>query len=75
MGGENPEMEDPPGPVVVECLACGAERSVPGLGLGEIGECPACGYTGWALPERLTDSERRRLHSALLSTRRTRPKR
>jgi hypothetical protein len=49
----------------VECLACGARRRVAGLSHGEVGECPSCGYCGWAEPADLTNPERDSLHREL----------
>ena len=51
--------------VVVECLAYGARRRVAGLSHGEVGDCPSCGYCGWAEPDDLTNRERDRLHREL----------
>ena len=33
----------------VECLDCGTYRSVTDLSVDGLGNCPACGYIGWAL--------------------------
>jgi hypothetical protein len=45
----------------VECLRCGALRYVRAevAETGGHGECPRCGYLGWASPSSLSDSERR----------------
>lgn len=32
----------------IECLACGTVRLVEGQAGEETGECPRCGYLGWA---------------------------
>jgi hypothetical protein len=37
----------------IECLACGAVRVVLGTSSEETGECPRCGYLGWAYAEDL----------------------
>jgi transposase len=47
----------------VECLSCGERRSLDAdahthLGTGE---CPRCGYVGWALPGDLNEQSRRAL--------------
>ncbi len=42
---------------MVECLNCGKTRRV-----GDVpGECPRCGYVGWADAESLTETLRRSL--------------
>ncbi len=45
----------------VECLGCGAERSVAGDPHERVngGECPRCGYVGWAPTTALTEATRR----------------
>lgn len=45
----------------VECLRCGTVRSIGAVieESGGQGECPHCGYLGWAAPSALTESERR----------------
>ena len=45
----------------VECLRCGEVRPVERTAWrhDEPGECPRCGYVGWALPGELLDAERR----------------
>jgi hypothetical protein len=47
----------------VECLRCGASRSVSDDGRHRVdaGECPRCGYVGWALPVELSEATRRRM--------------
>ena len=50
-------------PNSVECLACGARRA---LVVSEhthlaTGECPRCGYVGWAQPGDLSEQSRRAL--------------
>jgi DNA-directed RNA polymerase subunit RPC12/RpoP len=47
----------------VECLRCGELRLVGGRldRTGAHGECPRCGYVGWASPSKLTETERRLL--------------
>ena len=46
----------------VECLRCGADRTVSEDGRHRVdaGECPRCGYVGWALPLELNESTRRK---------------
>ncbi|HEX9599047.1 MAG TPA: hypothetical protein VF963_06695 [Gaiellaceae bacterium] len=56
----------------VECLNCGKSRRM--VDAAAVGECPRCGYVGWAESESLTETlrrllrdrpvERRRLHIA-----------
>jgi ribosomal protein S27E len=45
----------------VECLGCGAERSVAADPHERVrgGECPRCGYVGWAPTTALTEATRR----------------
>ena len=45
----------------VECLSCGTVRLARfgGERTGEQGECPECGYLGWATPGALSEGERR----------------
>ena len=45
-------------PFEVECLACGCHRRAKGQRPAEVGECPQCGYVGWAPLEALDDRER-----------------
>jgi uncharacterized paraquat-inducible protein A len=40
-------------PREIECLTCGAVRVVLGTSSEETGECPRCGYLGWAFAEDL----------------------
>jgi ribosomal protein L37E len=47
-----------PAPTEIECLACGTRRLVVSFALGDTGDCTACGYSGWALPDRLSEHER-----------------
>jgi hypothetical protein len=49
----------------VECLDCGLRRGVTGLTTSQVGECPACGYLGWALPDTIDPLEREVRHAAL----------
>jgi len=50
-------------PSSVECLACGERRSLNARAHSHlaIGECPRCGYVGWALPGDLSEQSRRAL--------------
>jgi hypothetical protein len=47
----------------IECLRCGAYRSVSDGGRHRLdaGECPRCGYVGWAVPIELSESTRQRI--------------
>ena len=58
-------------PRSVECLACGARRAlVPGVHSHlATGECPRCGYVGWALPDDLSEQSRRALRDRPLELR------
>lgn len=58
----------------VECLRCGAYRSVSDAGPRRVdtGECPRCGYVGWALPLEVNESTRQKIRR-LLPARLTRP--
>jgi hypothetical protein len=47
---------------MVECLRCGASRNAEPLLLRhDAGECPRCGYVGWAPTADLTENVRRTL--------------
>jgi Zn ribbon nucleic-acid-binding protein len=63
-------------PVTVECLGCGERRRVdednPTAHLGA-GECPRCGYVGWAQPSDLSELVRRSLREFPPERRRLRP--
>jgi hypothetical protein len=50
----------------VECLGCGLPRIV----AGEAGDCPRCGYVGWAPVEAVTEEMRGRLRDVPLAERR-----
>ena len=52
--------------VKVECLACGARRTVTLGALTEFEACHACGYVGWARPSDLSAGERRELREELV---------
>jgi Zn ribbon nucleic-acid-binding protein len=47
----------------VECLKCGATRQIVPVAWGRLdtGECPRCGYVGWAPSRDLTELVRRAL--------------
>jgi len=49
--------------VRIECLGCGEARAVdaPSSDKLEAGECPRCGYLGWAPSTALTEPMRRRI--------------
>jgi hypothetical protein len=54
----------------VECLGCGATRNVVRVGHEiEPGECPRCGYLGWADPTSLSEQSRRALRERPPATR------
>lgn len=58
--------------ILVECLRCGLVREVEdpaGHALG-VGECPRCGYVGWAPSDELTEDERRALRDVPVELRR-----
>ncbi len=50
-------------PLSVECLRCGMSRAVDSDGADHFdpGECPRCGYVGWAPSNALTENTRRRI--------------
>jgi hypothetical protein len=50
----------------VECLSCGHQRVVE----DDPGECPRCGYVGWAPTDDLNETLRRRLRHRPVSSRR-----
>jgi Zn ribbon nucleic-acid-binding protein len=58
--------------VTVECLACGANRSVVQAERRRLepGECSRCGYVGWAETKSLTETLRRALRDRTLEQRR-----
>jgi Zn ribbon nucleic-acid-binding protein len=55
----------------VECLACGERRSLDARAQTHLatGECPRCGYVGWALPGDLSEQSRRALRERPLELR------
>jgi hypothetical protein len=53
----------------IECLGCGAVRSLVEE-TRQPGECPRCGYLGWAPSSDLTESDRRGLRMRPLVRRR-----
>jgi ribosomal protein S27AE len=56
--------------VRIECLSCGARRSVVGDAQHlDPGECARCGYVGWARSEDLTDIARRLIRERPLERR------
>jgi transposase len=59
-------------PSSVECLACGERRSLDADAARHLatGECPRCGYVGWALPADLNEQSRRALRDRPLELRR-----
>jgi Zn-finger nucleic acid-binding protein len=61
-------------PANLECLGCGARRPVIQLATTTVGsgECPRCGYVGWADSSELTELTRRALRDRPLERRRLR---
>jgi hypothetical protein len=60
-------------PNVVECLRCGKHHPLPhGTERLFAGECPRCGYLGWAAPLELTEAERRTMRERPPESRRLR---
>ena len=53
------------GKLTVECLCCGQRRVIAKGGLRVVGdgECPRCGYLGWALTSDLNERVRGMLRS------------
>jgi Zn ribbon nucleic-acid-binding protein len=58
----------------IECLRCGAVRSLEARARRRLdgGECPRCGYVGWALSRELNDRQRQALRDRPLFSRRLR---
>jgi Zn ribbon nucleic-acid-binding protein len=58
-------------PSSVECLACGERRSLDSRAQTNLatGECPRCGYVGWAMPGDLSEQSRRALRERPLELR------
>ncbi len=58
-------------PNSVECLACGERRSLVADAHTHLatGECPRCGYVGWAQPDDLSEKSRRALRDRPLELR------
>jgi hypothetical protein len=55
----------------VECLSCGAARiAQPRAPRNDAGECPRCGYVGWAASSDLNEPLRRALRERPLEKRR-----
>jgi hypothetical protein len=50
----------------VECLSCGLQRLV----ATEAGECPRCGYLGWAPSDVVSEDLRRQLRDVPVRARR-----
>ena len=59
----------------VECLRCGDRRDMRSHDghRSSAGECPRCGYLGWARSEEMTEATRRVLRERPLELRRLRP--
>jgi Zn ribbon nucleic-acid-binding protein len=53
---------------LVECLRCGEPHRLRESGLRYVqqGECPRCGYLGWAVPGEISDVARHELRVALV---------
>jgi hypothetical protein len=64
-------------PSVLECLACGTRRSVAGETHSHLatGECPRCGYVGWASTGELNEFTRKALRDRPVESRRFRLRR
>jgi hypothetical protein len=61
---------------IVECLKCGLPRAVRGEArLMGAGECPRCGYVGWAPSDDLREDDRRQLRDVPVELRRISPTR
>jgi Zn ribbon nucleic-acid-binding protein len=58
--------------LTVECLRCGSTRSADRLAWRRIetGECPRCGYVGWAASAELNERVRRALRDHPVERRR-----
>jgi hypothetical protein len=54
----------------IECLACGAVRPASGTRALELGECPCCGYLGWAYADELDRETQRLIMNGQLARRR-----
>ena len=50
-------------PLSVECLRCGTSRAIENHSVDRVdpGECPRCGYLGWAPSTALSETVRRRI--------------
>ena len=58
--------------LTIECLSCGERRRINAAsGHGHAGECPRCGYLGWAPSTSLTESVRRRIRERPVDRRAT----
>jgi hypothetical protein len=59
---------------ILECLACGARRSIGGKTHSHLttGECPRCGYLGWASASELDEFTRKALRDRPVENRRFR---
>jgi Zn ribbon nucleic-acid-binding protein len=53
---------------LVECLRCGEPHRLRDAGLRYVrqGECPRCGYLGWAVPGEVSERARHELQLALV---------
>lgn len=54
----------------IECLNCGKQRILSGRGALQAGECPRCGYLGWAHATALDENTRRELRERPVEERR-----
>ena len=54
----------------IECLACGDVRTAQGTSAGATGECPRCGYLGWAFTSQLDAPTKRMILNGGLARRR-----
>ena len=57
----------------IECLRCGEQRDVVSTPSSRLlrGECPRCGYVGWADSSAMTEPARRALRERPLDARRS----
>jgi Zn ribbon nucleic-acid-binding protein len=56
--------------LTVECLRCGERHRLVRQRTLQLGECPRCGYLGWAEPRSLSEDLRRALRDVPVEGRR-----
>ena len=54
----------------IECQACGEVRTAHGTSACATGECPRCGYLGWAFASQLDPNTKRMILNGRLAHRR-----